>query len=284
MKCVEKEKDICYSDLLQNMQKHFDQKAMKIRQDFEQWRLEMIQRSNKEIKMMHEELEEQLKVEVQQAEQEMHTKTQSQIDLSGLSLHNIATQYKTSIRNNIDPQKTLKSQVMEAQKDKQEESIQLALVKREHARRAEPMEKFQMEVCQLTRQVAADQVERKELVVLKTELSHLNTTFQGLKWKHELLLQSLQLAKKERDECKSKFLSNIYESQQQNELHNLFLENTFRSLIERGERQTATLIDQISKLDGKLGRAKQIKEILERVGRQAELAKIMPAGPAEWEE
>jgi hypothetical protein len=84
MKCVEKEKDICYSDLLQNMQKHFDQKAMKIRQDLEQWRLEMIQRSNKEIKMMHEELEEQLKVEVQQAEQEMHTETQSQIDLSGL--------------------------------------------------------------------------------------------------------------------------------------------------------------------------------------------------------
>jgi hypothetical protein len=84
MKCVEKEKDICYSDLLQNMQKHFDQKAMKIRQDFEQWRLEMIQRSNKEIKMMHEELEEQLKVEVQQAEQEMHTETQSQIDLGGL--------------------------------------------------------------------------------------------------------------------------------------------------------------------------------------------------------
>jgi hypothetical protein len=154
---------------------------------------------------------------------------------------------------------------MEARKDKQEESIQLALVKREHARRAEPMEKFQMEVGQLTRQVAADQVERKELLVLKTELSHLNTTFQGLKWKHELLLQSLQLAKKERDECKSKFLSNIYESQQQNELHNLFLENTFRSLIERGERQTATLIDQISKLDGKLGRAKQIKEILESV-------------------
>jgi hypothetical protein len=182
---------------------------------------------------------------------------------------------------------------MEARKNKQEESIRLALVKREHARRAEPMEKFQMEAGQLAMLVAADQVERKELLVLKTELSHLNTTFQGLKWKHELLLQSLQLAKKERNECTSKFHSNIYESQQQNELHNLFLEKTFRSLIERGERQTATLsnvlmrgnfdaesvkniqaqitnvlqlkADQISKLDGKLGRAKQIKEILESI-------------------
>ncbi len=69
---------------MQNLRKHFDQKALKRRQDFEQWRLEMIQRSNKEIKIMHEELEEQLKVEVQQAEQEMYTETQSQIDLSGL--------------------------------------------------------------------------------------------------------------------------------------------------------------------------------------------------------
>jgi hypothetical protein len=84
MKFVEKEKDNSYCDLLQNLRKHFDQKALKRRQDFEQWRLEMIQRSNKEIKIMHEELEEQLKVEVQQAEQEMYTETQSQIDLSGL--------------------------------------------------------------------------------------------------------------------------------------------------------------------------------------------------------
>lgn len=182
---------------------------------------------------------------------------------------------------------------MDARKDKQEETILLALVKREHARRTEPMEKLQVEVGQLSAQVEPDKLERKELFVLRTELSHLNTTFQDLKWKQELLLQSLQFARKERDECKSKFLANVYKSQRQNERHNLCLENTFRSLIERGERQTATLsnvlmrgnfdsesvkniqaqitnvlqlkADQISKLDGMLGKAKEIKEYLENI-------------------
>lgn len=155
------------------------------------------------------------------------------------------------------------------------------------------MQKLQTDVGQLSIQVAPDKLERKELLILKTELSHLKTTFQDLKWKQELLLQSLQLARKERDECKSKFFSNVYKSQRQNELHNLCLEKTFRNLIERGERQTATLsnvlmrgnfdsgsvkniqaqitnvlqlkADQISKLDDKLNKAKQIKVFLENI-------------------
>jgi hypothetical protein len=84
MKFVDEEKNICYCNLLQNLRKHYDQKTLKIRHDFQQWRLETIKRSNREITILHDESEEQLKVEVQHAEKEMYTETQSQIDLIGL--------------------------------------------------------------------------------------------------------------------------------------------------------------------------------------------------------
>lgn len=195
--------------------------------------------------------------------------------------------------NNIDLLKTLKEQVVEARQDRQEESIFLSKVKKGHAKRAKPMESFQNEVAMLSKHLETDEDERKELLILKSELSDLNSRFEELKWQHELLLQSLQLAQKERDAYKTTFLSSIYKSQQQNELRNLLLEKTLLGLLEKGEQQTATLsnvllhgnfdsdsvkniqsqitnvlqlkADHVSNLDGKLGKARQIKENLENV-------------------
>lgn len=82
MKYIEKEKESCHCELLRNLRERYGGQIVNLRKDFQQRRLEMIKRSNQEIKAMQDDLEEKIKTQLQSAEQEKDAKAESEIELS----------------------------------------------------------------------------------------------------------------------------------------------------------------------------------------------------------
>jgi chromosome segregation ATPase len=219
-------------ELADGLKKTHEAQLTKLRGEFEERCRELEARYERRVKQVREEMELRRQAEVREVEERKNAHIAELMKRHERAFQDMKAYYNDIFMSNADLIKSLKEQITEAKERDTERDKEVADVRGENKRLADPLHRAQAQVQELSLRVAELQKEKVSLKTTKSRLKTVEGELKSLRWENEVLVQRFEQAQRERDELYARFLAAIRDVQQKSGYKTLLLEQRIAAFRE----------------------------------------------------
>ena len=234
-----REAEMDHEENLKKLRREHDQRETMIVQDFDRHVREIEAKYEQQAKDIRSEIELQRKTELHEVTARKDAQIQNLIKKHEKAFIDIKNYYNDITLNNLAQVNSLKETIIRMRDEESRKDKKLTEVVEEHKKLIGPYNQAVKNIQILQHKLENYHQDRLSLNTNASNLKTAKNDFKQLAWKHEVLEQRYELAKKERDQIYNNFVKTIHDVQQKTGLKHLLLNKKIKAILDLLEKKEA---------------------------------------------
>lgn len=239
------EAGLAHDELTAALKVEHERQLTRLRGEFEDRCRELEQRYERRMGEARAEAERRRQNEVREAEERKNAHIAELMQRHERAFAEMKAYYNGIFASNADLVRTLREQLAEARQREADHAKEVADVRGENRRMAEPLEQAQARAAQMAARAAELEKELSTLRSSKARVAQLDGQLRAVRWENEVLIQRFERVERERDELYTRFLTAVRDVQQRSGMRAQRLEQriaAFREALEARDTQMREVV------------------------------------------